>query len=103
MIRNLFISYICKNMKGTYRKELIIMTYKTTGVCCQEITFEVEENIIQKVYFKGGCSGNTQGLSKLLEGMDVDDVIKRLEGTKCGNRATSCPDQLSRALKEWRV
>lgn len=90
-------------MKGTYRKELIIMTYKTTGVCCQEITFEVEENIIQKVYFKGGCSGNTQGLSKLLEGMDVDDVIKRLEGTKCGNRATSCPDQLSRALKEWRV
>lgn len=78
------------------------MIFKTTGVCCSEINFEIEENIIQSVTFKGGCPGNTIGISSLVQGMPVDDVISRLEGVHCGNRTTSCPDQLSKALREWR-
>ncbi len=78
------------------------MVYKTSGVCCTEISFEIEDDIIKNVIFKGGCSGNTAGISKLVVGMPVNEVITRLEGTKCGQRATSCPDQLTRALKEWR-
>lgn len=78
------------------------MNYKTQGVCCSEINFEIEENIIKSVSFKGGCSGNTTGISSLVAGMSVDEVINRLEGVHCGSRPTSCPDQLSKALKEWR-
>lgn len=78
------------------------MTYKTKGVCSTEINFEVEDNIIKQVVFKGGCQGNLSGISKLVTGMPIDDVISRLEGTTCGYKSTSCPDQLSKALKEWR-
>lgn len=78
------------------------MIYKTSGVCCTEINFEVEDNKIKSVQFKGGCSGNSTGISKLVVGMSIDEVISKLEGTKCGYRSTSCPDQLSKALKEWR-
>ncbi len=80
------------------------MVYKTSGVCSQEITFEIDEktNTITNLNFKGGCNGNTSGISKLAVGMQVDDVIRRLEGVTCGFRATSCPDQLAKALKEWR-
>ncbi|MGL6217477.1 MAG: TIGR03905 family TSCPD domain-containing protein, partial [Lacrimispora sphenoides] len=67
------------------------MKYKTRGVCSQEINFEVEDNKLVKVQFVGGCSGNTQGVSRLVEGMDVDEAIKRLEGIQCGFRPTSCP------------
>lgn len=78
-----------------------MMTYKTKGVCAREIHFEVnEDNKLTNVSFVGGCSGNTQGIAKLVEGMDVQEVIARLEGVKCGNKATSCPDQLATALKE---
>lgn len=78
------------------------MIYKTTGTCCSEISFEVENNIIKSVHFKGGCNGNLQGIAALVVGMDKDEVIKRLEGTHCGMKSTSCPDQLAKALKEWR-
>ncbi|NLP17147.1 MAG: TIGR03905 family TSCPD domain-containing protein [Clostridiales bacterium] len=80
------------------------MTYKTSGVCSTEIELDIEEKseIIRSVRFKNGCAGNASGLSRLLVGMKVDDVIKRLEGTTCGNKSTSCPDQLSKALKKWR-
>ncbi len=78
------------------------MNYKTRGVCSKEISFEVEDNKVVKVQFVGGCSGNTQGVSRLVEGMDVDEAIKRLEGIQCGFRPTSCPDQLSQALKEFK-
>lgn len=78
------------------------MNYKTSGVCSKEIQFEIDNNnIIQSVDFVGGCSGNTQGISKLVEGMSVDEVITRLEGVKCGFRSTSCPDQLAQALKAY--
>lgn len=75
-------------------------TYKTKGVCARTINFEItEDNKIHNVVFEGGCNGNTQGLSALIEGMDVNDAIQRMEGIQCGPRATSCPDQLSKALK----
>jgi uncharacterized protein (TIGR03905 family) len=79
-----------------------IMLYKTSGVCCSEINFEVEDNVVKNVIFTGGCSGNTSGISKLVVGMSIDEVITRLEGTTCGFKSTSCPDQLSKALKEWK-
>jgi len=64
------------------------------------IDFELDGDIIKSVKFLGGCHGNTQGIAKLVEGMKIDDVIEKLEGTDCGGRGTSCPDQLARALKE---
>lgn len=77
------------------------MTYKTKGTCAREIQFEIsEDNKLTNVCFVGGCSGNTQGIAKLVEGMDAKEVIRRLEGVKCGSKSTSCPDQLAKALKE---
>ena len=75
------------------------ISYKTKGVCSRLINIEIENGIVKKVKFDGGCNGNTKGISALVEGMPVEDVIKRLEGIKCGFRDTSCPDQLAKALK----
>ena len=75
------------------------ISYKTKGVCSRLINIDVENGIVKKVKFDGGCNGNTKGISALVEGMPVEDVIKRLEGIKCGFRDTSCPDQLAKALK----
>ena len=74
--------------------------YKTKGTCSQRIIFDIEDNIVSNVQFIGGCNGNLQGISKLVEGMDVQVVIERIEGIHCGMKPTSCPDQLARALKE---
>ena len=74
-------------------------TYKTKGTCSQMISFEVEDNKVKNVSFLGGCNGNLKGIAALVEGMDVDEVIARVEGVKCGMKATSCPDQLAQALK----
>ena len=63
----------------------------------------MENNIITHVEFVGGCSGNTQGVARLIQGMDVDEAIRRLDGIHCGPRPTSCPDQLARALKEYKT
>lgn len=79
------------------------MRYKTSGTCSSAIDFEVENGIVKEVKFIGGCNGNTQGVAALVKGMPVDEVISRLEGIKCGFKGTSCPDQLARALKEWRA
>ncbi|HIZ23285.1 MAG TPA: TIGR03905 family TSCPD domain-containing protein [Candidatus Blautia faecigallinarum] len=77
------------------------MLYKTKGVCSQAIEFEVsDDHKVHNVTFIGGCSGNTQGVARLVEGMDVSEVIARLEGIKCGRKSTSCPDQLAAALKD---
>ncbi len=73
--------------------------YKTKGTCSQRISFEIEDGVLKNVAFFGGCNGNLKGISSLVEGMDVQDVISRLEGTTCGFKATSCPDQLAQALK----
>lgn len=74
--------------------------YKTKGTCSQRILFEIEDNKLMNVEFIGGCNGNLQGISKLVEGMDVDEVIARIEGIHCGMKSTSCPDQLATALKQ---
>lgn len=79
------------------------MNYKPQGVCSREIQFEVIDNKITQVRFTGGCSGNTQGVSRLIEGMDIDEAIRRLDGIHCGPRPTSCPDQLARALKQYKA
>lgn len=73
--------------------------YKTQGTCSQRIIFDLEDGIVKNVQFLGGCNGNLKGIGSLVEGMDVDTVIARLEGTTCGFKATSCPDQLAQALK----
>ncbi len=74
--------------------------YKTSGTCSQRIIFDVENGKVKNVQFIGGCNGNLKGISALVEGMDVNEVISRLEGTTCGGKPTSCPDQLARALKQ---
>ncbi len=74
--------------------------YKTKGTCSQFINFEIEDGKVKNVQFLGGCNGNLKGIGSLVEGMDVDEVIARLEGTTCGMKPTSCPDQLATALKE---
>lgn len=74
--------------------------YKTKGTCSQRIIFEIEENKVKNVQFIGGCNGNLKGICALVEGMDVDEVISRIEGIQCGMKPTSCPDQLASALKE---
>ena len=75
------------------------MEYKPVGVCSQLIRVDVEDNVIKNAEFVGGCSGNTQGVARLVQGMQVDEAISRLEGIKCGFKSTSCPDQLAQALK----
>jgi len=74
------------------------MTYKTKGTCSREIQFDVEDGVLKDVRFIGGCDGNLQGISNLVKGMKVEDVIERLKGIDCGGKGTSCPDQLSKAL-----
>ena len=79
------------------------ITYSTKGTCSRQIDVDINDNsIIEGVKFTGGCSGNTQGVASLVAGMSVDEAIARLDGIKCGPRQTSCPDQLARALKEYK-
>ena len=77
--------------------------YKPQGVCAQKINFDVIEKdgqkIVSNVKFTGGCNGNTQGVARLVEGMEVNEAISRMEGIKCGFKPTSCPDQLAQAIK----
>lgn len=76
------------------------ITYKTQGTCSSHIEVDVEDGIVRDVNFWGGCNGNLQGISRLVKGMKVEDVLDKLEGVRCGNRPTSCPDQLCKALRE---
>lgn len=76
--------------------------YNTQGVCSKSIYFEVEDNKVKNVSYLGGCNGNLKGIGALVEGMDIDEVISRLEGTTCGMKKTSCPDQLAKALKAYK-
>ena len=78
-------------------------TYRPRGVCSQLMEFELEGNTIQSLKVTGGCSGNLQGISRLLAGMDIDQAIGLLEGVRCGFKPTSCPDQIARALKAYKA
>ena len=75
--------------------------YKTSGTCSREIIFEIEDGILKNVEFIGGCNGNLKGIGALVEGMEAEDVIERLEGITCGFKSTSCPDQLSKAIRAY--
>lgn len=74
--------------------------HQNKGTCSQKIFFDIEDGKVRNVQYLGGCNGNLQGICKLVEGMDIDEVIARLEGIRCGMKPTSCPDQLAAALKE---
>lgn len=78
----------------------MIQNYRTQGTCCTNIELQVEEGVLKAVTFWGGCNGNLQGISRLVQGMPVSEVLQRLEGIRCGARPTSCPDQLCQALHE---
>lgn len=77
-------------------------SYKPTGVCSSLIEFDINDNKIHNLKVTNGCNGNLKGISSLCEGRDIDEVIKSLDGIKCGFKDTSCPDQIARALKEYK-
>ena len=78
--------------------------YQTQGTCSQLIDVTVDDNdVIQQVFFLGGCNGNLQGICRLVKGQKIDDVINKLDGIRCGTKRTSCPDQLCRALEELKM
>ena len=75
-------------------------TYRTRGTCSSRIDIELDGDVIRSVAFTGGCNGNLQGISRLVQGMPAEEAIRRLRGIRCGSKPTSCPDQLSFALEE---
>lgn len=80
-----------------------MFVYKTKGVCSTEINLEIENDTIKKVEFIRGCQGNLAGISALVSGMNINEAIAKLKGINCGNKGTSCPDQLSKALEEYKI
>ncbi len=79
----------------------MLFEYEPKGVCAQYMSFEIEDGIVKSAKTIGGCHGNSQGVSRLIEGMRVEEVIKRLEGINCRGKGTSCPDQIAQALKQY--
>lgn len=74
--------------------------HRNRGTCSQAVRFEIEGSTVKNVEFLGGCNGNLKGIASLVDGMDIDEVIRRTKGIRCGMKDTSCPDQLARALEE---
>ena len=81
----------------------MVFNYRPRGTCSQFFEFKIENNIIKSLRVTGGCSGNLQGISSLVRGMDIDHVIERFEGIHCGFKPTSCPDQIAQALKKFKA
>lgn len=77
-----------------------MFSFKTRGVCARNILFDIQDGLVKSVEFVGGCNGNLQGISRLIENMHVEEAIEKLSGIHCGKRSTSCPDQLAQALIE---
>lgn len=77
------------------------MIYRTHGVCSSEIHLDIENGVINAVHFTAGCTGNLEGLCRLVTGMNVSDVIHKMKGIRCGSKQSSCPDQLANALEYW--
>lgn len=76
------------------------INYQPRGTCSRQMTIEVEDGVVKSFQVVGGCHGNLQGIGKLVEGLKVEEVIRRLDGIRCGMKPTSCPDQLAQALKQ---
>lgn len=91
-----------KLSKSMDLKEALMYSYKTQGTCSREILFDVQDNVVTKVQYIGGCNGNTQGVAALCEGRPVDELISILSGIDCNGRGTSCPDQLAKALVKYK-
>ena len=87
--------YLCRQINLKMKH-----TYYPQGTCSQVIEFEINDGVVHNVQFYGGCDGNTQGVGRLVEGMKADEVVQRLEGIRCGFKATSCPDQLAKAIRQ---
>lgn len=85
------------------RKLTMEFTYKPKGVCSKLMELDIEDGKIQSLKVTGGCSGNLQGIARLVAGMDIDEAISRTEGIRCGYKSTSCPDQLAQALKAYKA
>ena len=81
----------------------MIYRYETKGTCSKAIELDVENGIVRDVKFVGGCNGNLQGIGALVKGMRTEDVVERLKGIQCGMKGTSCPDQLSKALRDIEI
>lgn len=80
-----------------------VIEFQTSGTCCQLMQVAIDENnVIQDTNFLGGCNGNLQGIKALIKGMKIDDVIEKLQGIQCGNKNTSCPDQLAKCLVQYK-
>ncbi len=79
-----------------------MISYNTTGVCSTQIDFKINNETVKDVKFFNGCPGNLEGIEKLVDGLHIDDVIKKLKGIACGSKKSSCPDQLARALEEYK-
>lgn len=77
-----------------------VIQYETTGTCCRLMQVKLDDDIVVDANFLGGCSGNLQGIANLIKGMKIDDVIRKLSGVKCGDKSTSCPDQLAKCLSK---
>jgi uncharacterized protein (TIGR03905 family) len=92
-------AFFGKAGKGSVKMKF---SYRPKGVCSQRMDIEIEDNKVVGLKVLGGCDGNLKGIGRLIEGMDVDEVIGRLEGIRCGFKSTSCPDQLAKALKEYK-
>lgn len=92
---------ICQ--KNVERKGFRMFVYKTSGTCSKEIRLDVQDGVIRSVEFVLGCPGFTQALGRVLAGMPVEEAIARLEGIRCLDKETSCPDQLARALRQWNI
>ena len=80
-----------------------VIQYETSGTCCRLMQVKLDDDVIVDANFIGGCNGNLQGLTNLIKGMNIDDVINRLSGIKCGDKSTSCPDQLAQCLSQFRA
>lgn len=80
------------------------MTYEyvPSGVCSRKYTFEIEDNIVKSCKIEGGCPGNLLGISRIIVGMPIDDIVEDFKGVKCGNKDTSCPDQIATALEKFK-
>lgn len=94
------IENIMSTKKNANKERKMHISYRPRGVCSQKMDIDVENGIIEKVEIIGGCSGNLQGISRLVVGMSIEETISRLEGIRCGFKDTSCPDQLAKALKK---
>ena len=94
----------CIGLVRLFEKEGFRMnfTYRPKGVCSQLMELDIEDGRVKSFSVLGGCDGNLQGIARLVEGMEVEEVIRRLDGIRCGGKPTSCPDQLARALKAAR-